>query len=162
MIIRSTSFLPRRDFGVHEAGHYVLAVGFGLEVENVEVFRNGSGGRVTLDQSAHEARSAGVVLEDFSSDQCKWAATRMAAVLLAGCASEAISAGVDTSCIIGSQTEDLRQAVEVIRKVKQSDLLLIDAWRLAVKMLHHAWPMVVEIAQDIPITDGTHKPPQFH
>ena len=162
MIIRSTSFLPVRDFKIHEAGHYVLGVGMGLPMNVPEVFRNGTGGRTTLDQPALQASSAGVVPEDIPDDQLKWAVTRMGAVLLAGCAAEAIAANVDTSCIIGSRTEDLRQAVECIRKVGQSDLLLQDAWRLAVKMLHHAWPLVLEIAQDIPTTDGTHRPVQFH
>ncbi len=162
MIIRSRSFLPRRDFAIHEAAHYVIGVGFGLPMNVPEVFRNGTGGRTALDQPALQASSAGVVIEDFSSDQCKWAATRMGAVCLAGCAAEAISAGVDTSIIIGSHTEDLRQAVEVIRKVGQSDMLLIDAWRLAVKALHHAWPMVVEIAELLPVTDGSHRAVQLH
>ena len=162
MIIRSQSFLPVRNFAIHEAAHYVIGVGFGLPMNVPEVFRNGTGGRTAIDQPTLKASSAGAVIEDFSSDQCKWAATRMSAVCLAGCAAEAIAANVDTSIIIGSHTEDLRQAVECIRKVGQSDLLLQDAWRLAVKMLRHAWPMVLEIAELIPVTDGSHRPVKLH
>ena len=162
MIIRSESFLPVRNFAVHEAAHYVVGVGFGLPMLCPEVFRDGSGGRAPLDQPALEASSANVVREDISSDQFKWAATRVGAMLLAGCAAEAIAAKVDTSCIIGSRSQDLRLAVETIRNAGQPDLLLQDAWRLSVKMLFHAWPMVLEIAELIPVTDNTHRPPQFH
>lgn len=162
MIIRSESFLPVRNIPVHEAAQYVLGVAFGLPMDCPEVFRDKSGGRAPFDQPALAASASGVVIEDIPGDELRLAAIQIGAVFLAGCAAEAIAANVDTSIIIGSRTQDLQHAVECIRKVGQSDLLLEDAWRMAVKMLHHAWPMVLEIAQDIPITDGTHRPPKFH
>ena len=67
-------------------------------------------------------------------------------MLLGGCAAEAIAAGVDSSCIIGSRTSDLYHAGETVRSAGQPDLLLQDAWDLALKLLHRAWPMVLEIA----------------
>ena len=161
MIIRSESFLPRRDFAVHEAGHYVLGVAFGFPMDCPQVFRDGSGGIAPFDRTVLK-HDPDIDLSDIPGDEMKQAALRIAAMFLAGCAAEAISADVDCSCIVGGRTSDLRLAVQCIRDSGMSDLLLQDAWRLAVKMLRHAWPLVESIAQDIPTTDGTHRPPKIH
>lgn len=161
MIIRSESFLPRRDFAIHEAGHYCIGIAFGFPMDCPQVFRDGSGGIAPFDRTVLK-HDPDIDLSGLPGDEMKQAALRIAAMFLAGCAAEAIAADVDCSCIVGGRTSDLRLAVQCIRDCGLSDLSLQDAWRLSVKMLRHAWPLVESIAQDIPVTDGSHRPPKFH
>lgn len=161
MIIRSESFLPRRDFKIHEAGHYLIGSAFGFPMDCPQVFRDGSGGIAPFDRTVLK-HDPDIDLSDIPDDKHKLAALQIAAMFMSGHAAEAIAADVDCSCIVGGRTSDLRLAVQCIRDSGLSDLSLQDAWRLSVKMLRHAWPLVLEIAQDIPVTDGSHRPPKIH
>lgn len=164
MIIRSESFLPRRDFRIHESAHYCVGSLFRLPLQPPEVFRDGSGGRVPFDRPAILA-SAEQAPDDVSGDQFRLAARNIACMFLAGTAAEAVACGVDTSHLIGARTSDLHQAGEVIINAgfsEQMDAILEESWHQAVRLLRKMWPMVLEVAGDVLITDGTHRPVRLH
>ena len=164
MIIRSESFLPRRDFGVHESAHYCVGSLFRLPLQPPEIFRDGSGGRVPLDRPAILA-SAEQAPDDVSGDQYRLAARNIACMFLAGHAGEALACGVDTRHLIGARTSDLHQAGEVIINAgysEQMDAILEESWHQAVRLLRKMWPLVQEIAGDVLITDNSHRPPKIH
>ena len=164
MIIRSESFLPARNYAVHEAAHYCVGSLFRLPLQPPEIFRDGSGGRVPLDRPAILA-SAEQAPDDIPRDQYRLAARNIACMYLSGHAGEAIACGVDTSCIVGARTSDLHQAGEVIIQAgfsEQMDAILEESWHQAVRLLRKMWPLVQEIAGDVLITDGSHRPVKFH
>ena len=164
MIVRSESFLPRRDFAVHESAHYCVGSLFRLPLQPPEVFKDGSGGRVPFDRPAILA-SAEQAPDDIPCDQYRLAALNISSMFLAGCAAEAIAADVDTRHLIGARTSDLHRAGEVIINAgfsEQMDAILEESWHQAVRLLRKMWPIVVEIAGEVIITDDTHRPPKFH
>ena len=164
MIIRPESFLQVRDFRVHESGHYTVGSLFRLPLQPPEVFRDGSGGRVPFDRPAMLA-SAEQAPDDVSGGQYRLAARNIACMFLAGTAAEAIACGVDTSHLIGARTSDLHQAGEVIINAgfsEQMDEILEESWHQAVRLLRKMWPLVQEIAGDVLITAGSHRPVKFH
>lgn len=159
MIIRRESFLPVRNFAVHEAAHYLIGKRFNLPVLEPEVFADGSGGRVALDRPQIERTAATTADEDIPQEVMAKAARQVCCMYLAGHAAEAIAAGADTDHIIGRRTPDLYNAGEILEKCGLPDSILEEGWRDAVRILREMWPAVVDLARTVPLTNGSHNPP---
>ncbi len=169
MIILDPSLtLPPSDFRIHEAGHYVVGVGLGIEMAMPEIYRDGSGGIAPFERLKHteDTRSLDeLFIEANLADSAliAIAAGNIAAVYLAGYAAEAIMANVSTGNPIGAQSNDFINACRVLELGRaDTNLGIVAAWRTAVVALKCAWSHVEAIAALIPVTGGTHRPPIFH
>ena len=162
MIIRDESFLTARDFRIHEAAHVAVGVMLRLPMALPEVFRDGSGGRANFAWDEIEVGASQALPDEVSASTERKAAVNIGAMYLAGYCAEGIASGANLDFIIGAKTHDLIQALRVLDLVNASHNDLLLSWDLARKILTHTWPAVLELAEMVPVTDGTHRPPIFH
>jgi hypothetical protein len=160
--IRPEGALTRRDLRIHEAGHFVVGSAFGLPMAIPEIFGDGSGGRAGWDQAEVKRRAARRLpdIDDKSLATVeRLAGLNIAACFMAGYCAECINAGDDPRAIYGSRTPDIAHAGQILLKTHDRDTHLSIAWNRAWSVLTDAWPIVLEIAELLPVTQGTHHPP---
>ena len=157
--IKPESALSKRDFRVHEAGHFVVGTMFGLPMEPPEIFADGTGGRCNWDQ-AEVKRRAGKPLPELTDKALQTAeqlaALNIAACYMAGFCAEAMAAGDDVRKIFGSRTPDIAHAAQVLMLAFEHDRHLETAWNRARTVLEDAWGLVEYFAENMTITSGTH------
>lgn len=165
LIIQPESFLKSRDIRIHEASHCAVGTILRLPMSMPEVFKDGSGGVANFDwdEIRASADSDDRHLDEIDYDQQLNAGTHIAAMYLAGFAGEAIASKTEWRQIIGARSHDLQKACQALDLVKAPEEIYLSlAWHTALEILYTCWPTVMKLADMIPETDGTHRPPQFH
>lgn len=161
MWLKPESALTRRDLRIHEAAHFVVGTGFGLPMQPPEIFADGSGGIARFDRVQARrlaARPLPELSEKMLMDLEKTAGLNIAATFLAGYCAEAIAGGDDPRVVYGSRTSDIARAGQALMQTRENTWGLEIAWTRARSVLTEpgVWAMVEEIAELIPLTDGTH------
>lgn len=165
MIILTEDYLRGRNFRIHEAGHCAVGTMLRLPMAMPEVFKDGSGGVAHFDWDEIHTNNAADPrqLMDFGHNVKLNSCTNIAATYLAGFAAEALASKTPWRKIIGAQSHDLVKACEALKLVKAPEEIYLSlAWHTALDVLNHCWPAVLKLADMIPETDGTHRPPRFH
>ena len=161
IVIRKETVLRARDFRIHESAHFLIGIMFRLPMGEPEVFQDGSGGRVPFDRPALESAAA-VDVGDVPENVVHLATLNICSMFAAGFAAEAIASDTDTTHVIGLRSEDLINAGQILEHTGLPMETLEAAWHRTVRILRAIWPLVTDLAKDIPETDGTHRPPKFH